>query len=92
MVENLVLRGIETRFAHFRRNRVANGIGNTLTKGTRGRFNAGSFVKFRMSRSDAMKLAKVFYLFQGHSVTRQVQPAVEKHTAVACGENEAVAI
>ena len=92
MIENLVLRGIETRLAHFRRNRVAYGIGNALTKGTRGRFNAGSFVKFRMSRSDAVKLAEVFDLLQGHIVTRQVQPPVEKHAAVARGENKAVAI
>jgi hypothetical protein len=64
MIEYLVLWRIETRFAHFRRNRVAYRIGHALPKGSRSRFNAGGFVKFRMPGSDAVKLAEVSDLFQ----------------------------
>jgi hypothetical protein len=45
-----------------------------------------------MTGSDATKLAEIFELFQRHTVAREVKPAVEEHAAVACREDEAVAI
>jgi hypothetical protein len=42
--------------------------------------------------SNAAELAEIFHLVQRDGVACEMQPAVEEHTAVASGENEAVAV
>ena len=57
-----------------------------------GGLDAGRFVELRMSRSDAAELAEIFDFFQRQAIASEMQPAVEEHAAVACGEDEAVAV
>jgi hypothetical protein len=39
-----------------------------------------------------MKDAEAFHILEAHGVTAEVQPGVDEHGAVTCGEDEAVAI
>jgi hypothetical protein len=45
-----------------------------------------------MSGRDTAELAEIFYFVQGHFVTREVQPTVKEHAAVARGEDKAIAV
>lgn len=49
-------------------------------------------MKLGVSGGDAVERAEFLHLFQRHIVAAQVQPAVEKHRAVAAGEDRAVAV
>ena len=57
-----------------------------------GSLDAGGFVELRMTGSDAAELAEIFHLIHRNGVASEMQPAVEEHAAVACGEDEAVAV
>ena len=92
VVENAVRGCVEAGLAHFGRDSKTNGIRYALAERARGGLDAGGFVKLRMAGSDAAELAEIFDFFQGHAVSREVEPAVEEHAAVACGEDEAVAV
>jgi hypothetical protein len=45
-----------------------------------------------MAGSLAPPLAEVFYLFQGEIIAGEVEEAVEKHGAMAGGEDETVTV
>ena len=92
VVENAVRGCVEAGLAHFGGDGEADGIRYALAERARGGLDAGGFVKLRMAGSDAAELAEIFDFFQGHAVSREVEPAVEEHAAVACGEDEAVAV
>ena len=92
VVENAVGGCVEAGLAHFGRDGKTNSVRYSLAERAGGGLDAGCFVKFRMSGSDAAELAEIFDIFQRNSVSREVEPAVEEHAAMACGEDEAVAV
>ena len=92
VVENAVGGCVEAGLAHFGRDGKTNGIRHALAERACGGLDAGRFVELRMSGSDAAELAEIFDFFQRQAIASEMQPAVEEHAAVACGEDEAVAI
>ena len=92
VIKNRVGWGVEPALAHFSRNRVANGIRDTLAERPSGSLDTGGFVELRMAGGDAVKGAEIFHVFQGNSEAREVEPTVEEHAAVTGREDEAVAV
>ena len=92
VVENAMGGCVEAGLAHFGRDGKTDGIRHALAERACGGLDAGGFVELRMSGSDAAELAEIFDFFQGQAIAREVEPAVEEHAAVACGEDEAVAV
>src|SRR6266567_6240229 len=60
LVEDPVLRGVETGGRHFGGYRYSGGIANALAKRPGRTFNSGRFRKFRMSRRLAVQLPEAF--------------------------------
>ena len=54
--------------------------------------DAGGFMKLRVAGCDGMEFAEGSDIILGNGVSGNMQPAVEEHRAVACGENEAIAV
>ena len=92
LVENRVLRRVEAGGGAFSGERVADGIADALAERAGGRLDAGCLVELGMPRCDRVQRAEFFHIVTGNRVAGKVQPAVEKHRAVARREHEAVAV
>ena len=92
MIENGMFGGVEGGGGKFGGDSHANGIANALTKGTGGTFDSGGFAEFRMAWRLAVQLAEIAYFLHRQIVTQQMEPRIEKHAAVACGENETITV
>ena len=64
IVEDGVLRGVETGGSHLLRHGVSDGIGNSLTKGAGGRLDPRSLVELGMAGGNAVELAELLYLIE----------------------------
>ncbi len=92
VVENRVVRRVVFRRGHLAAEREADGVADALAERAGGAFDARGFMKLRMPRRDAVKLAEIRDLLDGQIVAREVEPAIEEHGAVARREDEAVAV
>src|SRR6266404_2393484 len=90
LIENSVLASVESRRGHFHRDCDSGGVANALPKRASRALHTGCLAKFRMSRRFAVQLPEPFDFRHRQVITAQVQPSVEKHAAVTCGENEIV--
>ena len=79
--------------------RHADGVAAALAEGAGGRLDAGGHVMLGMARADAVELAKLLDLVEGHG-RRSARPAdagemdqrIEEHRRMAAGEHEPVAV
>ena len=92
VVEDLVLGSIETGFAHFGRNSIADGVRHPLAERTSGCFDSGCFMKFRVAGRHAVELPEVPQLVDRQSIAGKMQPAVKEHAAMAGRKNEPVTV
>src|SRR5438067_7258007 len=92
LVENAMFAGVEMCLRHFRSHCHTNRVANALPQRAGGTLDAGCVAKFRMSRRFRMQLAKIFDVLDRNVVAAQMQPGIQKHTAVTGGKNEIVAI
>jgi hypothetical protein len=67
-------------------NGKANGIAKTLAKRTSGDLDTGSIMGFRMTRSNAADLAKVFQIVHGQLVAKEMQQSILKHASMAVSD------
>src|ERR1700732_1745180 len=91
LIENSVLISVETRRGHFRRDCDPGGVADALSKWSSRAFHTGCFAKFRMSWRFRLQLPEAFDLRHGQIVAAEMEPGVEKHTAVTGRENEKIA-
>jgi len=85
--------GPETRAQLCFRNRHTQSIGNALTKGTRGRLDAGSRIVFGMPGTVRAKLAEGPHLRKRDLlVTCQMEERIEQHRSVAVRDDETVTV
>ena len=70
----------------------AYGVRNALSQRPRGAFHAFRIPEFRVAGRDGALVAEALEVFNADVESRQVQPAVKEHGAVAGGENEAVTV
>ena len=74
-------------------NRHADGVRDALAERAGRRFDAGCVAVFRMAGRLGADLAELLDVLDGHVlIAREVEQRVEQHGAVACGEDEAVAV
>ena len=92
VIDEGVIGGVEEGGGALAGERVTDGIAHPLAERPCGGFHAGCFRILRMARRDRMKLAEIFHIILGNRVSGNVQPAVEKHRAMAGREDEAVAV
>ena len=92
VVEDGVLRRVETRRAHHPRHGEAHRVGHALAEGTGCCLDPRRFREFRMPRGHAVQLAELLQVVQRDVIAREMQPRVKKHAPVARGENESVAV
>ena len=92
VVEKGILGGVEFRGGAFPGNGEADGVGNALSERAGGGLDTGSFMEFRVAGGVGVKLPERGDIVLGNGVSREVQPAVEKHRSVTGGEDEAVAV
>src|SRR5260370_2837383 len=90
LIENSVLASVESRRGHFHRNCDSGGVANALPKRASRAFHTRCLAKFWMSRRFTVQLPKPFDFRHWQIVSAQVQPGVEKHTAVSGGEDKIV--
>ena len=91
LIENHVLRRVETSRSHLRRHRDPDGVADALPERAGGAFNARRFKKFRVARRLAVQLTEAFDFLHRQIVSAQMQPRVKEHAAVAGGENKVIA-
>ena len=91
LIENHVLRRVESRGGHLRRHGHADGVRHPLAERAGGAFHAGRFEELRVARRLAVQLAEALDLLHRKVVAAQVQPGVKKHAAVAGREDEVIA-
>ena len=92
MIENRVLRGVETSRRAFAGEGETHRVADPLAERAGGRFDPRGFMKFRVAGRERVQLAEIFQVLAGDGVAGQMQPAVEKHRPMAGGKHEAVAI
>jgi len=92
VIKNGMLRRIETGGSHFARHGKANSVGDTLAKWAGGCLDPGSLAELRMTGRDAVKDTEFFNLIKRKIKSGKMQPGIEEHAAVTCGEDEAVAV
>src|SRR3982074_315435 len=91
LIENSMVGGIKTRRGHFRRHRDADGVAHALAEWAGGAFHARRFKKFGMPRRFGMQLPAAFDFLHRQVVAAEMEPGVEEHAAMPCGENEIIA-
>jgi len=92
MVENPVLRRVETCLTHFGGNRITDSVGDALPERACRGFDTGCFTEFAMTRRNAVKLAEVSHLFKRDGIAGKMQPTVEEHAAVPGGQDKSVTV
>ncbi len=92
VVDDLVPRPIEARGQVRLGDRHAHRIAHALAERPRGRLDALGQMALGMPRRETAPLAELLDLVERQVVTRQMQQRVEKHGAVARGEDEAVTV
>jgi hypothetical protein len=92
MIENCVFCCVVESGGAFARESKTDGIGDALAERAGGGFDAWSFMELRVAWGDRMQLTEVFHFLQGEFVAGEMQPRIEEHRAVACGEQETVAV
>lgn len=92
VVEESMLGSVELGRSALARHGVTDGITDALTERASGGFDTWSLVILGMAGSDAVKLAEVFERLKWDVIAGEVQPAVDEHRTVTCGQDEAVAV
>ena len=92
VVEDSVLGSVEASGSHLLRHRESHAIGHTLAERTSGRLDSRSLMELRVSGSDAVELTEFLHLIERKVEAGKVQPGVEEHATVTCGEDEPVSV
>ena len=92
VVENLVFFRIEAGCCHFFGNCHTDDVADALPERSRRCFHAGRIAEFRVPGRQASAGTKRLQIINRKLESREVQPSINKHTAVSGGKHETVAI
>ena len=92
IVDDLVLGSVVFRRSHLAAERITDGIADALPERPSGGLDAWGFMELGMAGRDGMQDAEFRDIIDADCITAEVQPGVDEHGAMACGEDKTIAV